>query len=172
MTLSVRARCALLSALLGVVACGPTTQFYSVSGGRPQLHAMQKWTLEVDVEECRLPKGRAAPPEGAEEGFVELAPGCQLPMHWLAKRQPGIGLRRFAVLGGPYRCSLNGAPLSIQRVEGTVVGDALTLTVDFNDALHGRSELSVPEQVVLQGAEDGSQSSNMICGLPAKPATN
>jgi hypothetical protein len=152
-------------------ACGPTTRMYAVAGSRPQGLSTQQWALDVDVEECRMPRASAAPPEGFEQGFVELAPGCQLPMHWLGKRERGERGRHFALVGGPYRCTLNDnvGPLSIKGVDGTVAGDDLILILAYNETYRGQSELGDPHQVLLRGAENDSQRSNMICGLPAKP---
>ncbi len=157
-------------ALLAVAACGPTTQMYTVSGSRPQGLSTQHRALDVNLELCQTPRASPAPPEGAEQGFVELAPGCQLPMQSLGSRQPGSSRGHFALVGGPYRCTLNDnvGPLSIKGVDGTVTADDPILTLDCSDPYRGQ-DCGDRLQVVLRGTQDGSQRNGMVCGIPEKP---
>jgi hypothetical protein len=145
---------------------------YTVTGSRLQGMSTQSWALEVDLEECRPPRGSARPPGDDQPGFVELGKGCQLPMHWSGKGEPGTGLRHFGLVGGPYGCTLNPnvGPLSIVSVDGAVAGDGLTLTVDYREPSYPPTDLGSLQQVVLKGTVDDSQRSDMICGLPEKPS--
>ena len=173
----------LTSSALLLGACSPTTEIYQVTFAQPAgvtepaPLAQPLAGVEVDIEACRAARGSETGTDPDELGFVEIGRGCQMPIRWLAPRERGVSLRRFALVGGPYRCRVGAAHRSIRDVHGTVVGDDLSLLVDIDtidDPLRADSAPPVPylglaEQVELRGQHDGSRDSNMICGLPAAP---